>query len=229
MINPSRVSLISMASVVLLAPQPAPGQVRGAFIARLGTDTVHIERFERDGNKIAGTILQRTPTFRVIRWTMSLDADGNPVRYEASGTDAAGAPLLNGVSGSLEFGRDSVVRTAYRNGQMETQRLAAPNGAVPSPGLPYVGVTYLSYEWAFAALRRRLASGGDTALYQLSMFAAQPAPSKTRAWVVGTGLRRAQLLRRREEWIQVRPWRPPRRRRLDCHHVSLPRASASPT
>ena len=185
MINPSRVSLISMASVVLLAPQPAPGQVRGAFIARLGTDTVHIERFERDGNKIAGTILQRTPTFRVIQWTMSLDADGNPVRYDASGTDAAGAPLLNGVSGSLEFGRDSVVRTAYRNGQMETQRLAAPNGAVPSPGLPYVGVTYLSYEWAFAALRRRLASGGDTALYQLSMFAAQPAPSKTRAWVVG--------------------------------------------
>jgi hypothetical protein len=48
-----------------------------------------------------------------------------------------------------------------------------------------VGVTYLSYEWAFAALRRRVATGGDTALYQLALIAAQPSPSRTRAWLVG--------------------------------------------
>ena len=158
---------------------------RGGFIARLGNDTVHIEQFERSGNVITGTVLQRTPTFRMIRWSMSLDANGNPLKYDAKATDASGAPLLNGVTGSLEFARDTIVRTAYRNGQSETARVFAPNGAVPSPGLPYVGVTYLSYEWAFAALRKRVASGGDSALFQLSMLAAQLAPSKTPAWIVG--------------------------------------------
>ena len=79
---------------------PALGQSsRGGFIARLGTDTVQIERFERAGNTISGIVLQRTPTFRTIRWTMALDASGNPARYEATATDAAGQPLLNGTTG----------------------------------------------------------------------------------------------------------------------------------
>ena len=186
MIHLRRIAVIVAALSGTLGQAGLAQSERGAFIARLGADTVHIERFERTGNVISGTVLQRTPTFRTIQWTMTLDANGNPVRYEAKTTDAAGAPMLNNVTGSLEFGRDTIVRTAYRNGQMETHRLPAPNGAVPSPGLPYVGVTYLSYEWAFNALRRRLANGGDTALYQLSLSAAPPAPSKVRAWVVGT-------------------------------------------
>jgi hypothetical protein len=186
MLTLCRIAVASIAGVALVAHQAAAQSERGAFLARLGTDTVHLERFERNGNTISGTVLQRTPTFRTIQWTMTLDANGSPSRYEAKTTDAAGAPMLNGVTGTMDFGRDTIVRTAYRNGQMETQRLAAPNGAVPSPGLPYVGVTYLSYEWAFNALRRRLTSGGDTALYLLTLFAAQPAPGKTRAWVVGT-------------------------------------------
>jgi hypothetical protein len=180
-----RVGIGAIAGAALFAKAAAAQTERGGFIARLGADTVHIERFERTGNSISGTILQRTPTFRTITWRMTLDASGSPSGYEASATDASGAPILNGVSGALEFRRDTIIRTAYRNGQIETQRIAAPNGAVPSPGLPYVGVTYLSYEWAFAALRRRIATGGDSAFYQLSMNAAQPAPSKARAWVVG--------------------------------------------
>jgi hypothetical protein len=166
---------------------PALGQTsRGAFIARLGTDTVQLERFERSGNTISGTVLQRTPTFRAIKWSMTLDASGRPARYEAAATDASGQPLLNGTSGSMEFAGDTIVRTAYRNGQAETARLAAPNGAVPSPNLPYVGVTFLAYEWAFDALRRRLPTSGDTALYQLTLLAGQAAPSTTRAWIIGT-------------------------------------------
>jgi len=185
MLSPCRMALVPIAGALVSHPVVAQTE-RGGFIARLGTDTVHVERFERTGNTIKGTVLQRTPTFRTIRWQMTLSANGSPSHYQATVTDATGAPVLNGVTGTMEFGRDTIVRTTYRNGQMETQRLAAPNGALPSPGLPYVGVTYLSYEWAFDALRRRLASGGDTALYQLTMVAAQPAPSRTRAWIVSS-------------------------------------------
>lgn len=180
------VSRIALACLGLLAGRILPAQAaRGAFIARLGNDTVHIEHFERNGNTISGTVLQRTPTFRTIRWTMTLDGSGNPAHYEARAADASGEPLLNGVTGTMEFARDTIVRTAYRNGQPETSRVFAPNGAVPAPGLPYVGVTFLAYEWGFGALRRRLVTGGDTALYQLSLVVAQAAPSKARAWVVG--------------------------------------------
>jgi hypothetical protein len=92
---------ISAVSIAVVSREPIFAQpTRGGFIARLGNDTVHVERFERDGNKITGTILQRTPTFRVIRWTMMFDASGNPARYESSGTDASGASLLNGIAGS---------------------------------------------------------------------------------------------------------------------------------
>ena len=145
---------------------------------------MHLERFARDGNRISGTILQRTPTFRVITWSLTLDGKGNPARYEARTVDASGAPVLNGATGSMEFAGDTIVRTSYRNGQAETQRIAAPSGAVPSPSLPYVGVTFLSYEWAFAALRKRAAMGSDTSLYQLTLIAGQTAPSRTRAWIV---------------------------------------------
>lgn len=185
---PSRRRLF-VACVGLVSSSLAGAQTtRGGFIARLGADTVHIERFERTGNRFSGTVLQRTPTYRAVRWTMTVDDAGKSTRYETNVVDAAGNPMLNAVTGSMEFARDTIVRTAYRNGQAETQRIYAPNGAFPSPGLPYVGVSYLSYEWSFDALRQRLAAGNaaDTSLYQLALVAMQPAPAKTRAWVVGS-------------------------------------------
>ena len=180
--------MAAIAGIATFSPALAAGQtVRGGFIARLGTDTVHIERFERAGNTYTGTILQRTPSFRKIDWTLTLDTKGMPTRYEAKAADATGNPFLNGATGTMAWERDSIVRTAYRNGQAETQSIPAAAGTFPSPGLPYVGVSYLSYEWGFDALRKRLASGGatDTSLNQLTLFTTQRAPAKTRAWVVG--------------------------------------------
>ena len=186
MSSPSRIVVVGVWTAFgLTSSLDAQSTERGAYIARLGNDTVHIERFVRQDNRVSGTILQRTPTFRSITWSMTLDGKGDPARYEARTTDAAGAPLLNGVTGTMEFVGDTIVRTSYRNGQAETLRIAAPNGTVPSPSLPYVGVTFLSYEWGFAAARKRAAAGRDTSLYQLTLLAGQTQPSKTRAWVVG--------------------------------------------
>ena len=181
-----RASLVAACAATVYPSLASAQSAHGGFIARLGADTVHIERFERAGNTFAGTILQRTPTFRRIEWTLTIDANGKPTRYEAKAVDAAGAAFLNGATGTMEFGRDTIVRTAYRNGQAETQSIFAAEGAFPSPGLPYVGVSYLSYEWGFDALRKRLASGttADTSLHQLTLIAGQRAPAKTRAWVI---------------------------------------------
>jgi hypothetical protein len=158
-----------------------PSGESGGFVATLGRDTVHLERFTRTGNTVAGTILVRTPAFRVINWSMTVDASGRPQRYDVSASDAKDAAILNGVAGTLSFVGDSVTRDAYRNGQRETSRLAAPNGAFAAPGLPYVGVSYLMYEAALADARRR----ADSSIYLVSMLPAATAIQKNRAWFIG--------------------------------------------
>ena len=77
-----RIAVVAVIQLVLAGAIHGQQRTQGAFIARLGADTVHLERFTREGNRIAGTILQRTPTFRVITWNMTMDQQGNPGNRE---------------------------------------------------------------------------------------------------------------------------------------------------
>jgi hypothetical protein len=54
----------------------------GGFVATLGTDTVHVGRFVRRGNRLEGTIVTHAPTTRVVTYSMAFNADGSPARYE---------------------------------------------------------------------------------------------------------------------------------------------------
>jgi hypothetical protein len=159
---------------------------RGGFVATLGTDTVHIERFVRSGNSIEGTIVTRTPRTRLVRYTADLDAQGRLVRYVVATTEADGAPVrTTGTEGSLKFGSDTIVRETLKNGQPDTQRIAAPFGAVPSPSIPYIEVSYLMYEMAFAEARTRTSATTELAIYQLTMIPSQLTPQRTRVWFIG--------------------------------------------
>jgi hypothetical protein len=169
-----------------VAPASQPSIERGGFVATLGTDTVHIERFERAPGMLHGTIVTRIPTTRVTRWTLSLDAAGAPVHYTME-TRAVDGTLLthNWASGTFAWSGDTIVRRTIRNREPVEDRIAAPRHTLPGPGIPYVGVTYLTYELAFADARRRAATAADTALYSLPMLGAVTRPAKTRAWLVG--------------------------------------------
>jgi hypothetical protein len=63
--------------------------------------------------------------------------------------------------------------------------IAAPAGVVPGALLPYIGLSYLTYEIAFAAGRARANGAADGAIYQLTMMAEQPSPQRTTVWFVG--------------------------------------------
>lgn len=154
-------------------------------MATLGTDTVHIERFTTVAGAMRGTIVTRVPTTRVITWSLTLDSAGLPLRYSVATHDSDLRPLRhNGAFGSIDFG-DTIVRHAIRNNEMTTSRIVAPRHTFVGPTVPYIGVSYLMYEAAFAELRARAAERRDTSLLTLTMFAGQSAPSKTRAWLVG--------------------------------------------
>jgi hypothetical protein len=155
---------------------PTPAGTSGGFIATLGADTVHVERFTRVGNRIEGTIITRTPAFRSATWSLSLSTDGAPARYDVETRDASGAVVA--PTGAMVYASDTIVREALRNGQRETQRVPIRSAAFPSPSLPYIGVSYLMLESAIGDARRR----GDSVITQLTMIPAQLAPQRTRTW-----------------------------------------------
>jgi hypothetical protein len=172
--------------IVALVAQSASAQT-GSFVATLGRDTVHLERFSRTGNVLDGVIVTRVPETRIVKYKITYRDGGGLAKYEFQTTDAAGTPLRhNGASGSLVYSGDSIIRRSIDKGQEVETRMAAPNGAVAGPNIPYVGVTYLMYEEAFAAARRRVATGLDSSIFLLSMLTGQREPQRSRIWFVGT-------------------------------------------
>lgn len=155
-------------------------------MATLGTDTVHVEIFTTMSGAMRGTIVTRVPTTRIINWSLTHDSTGLPVRYVVETHDIDLRPLThNGAAGAMDFG-DTTVRTTIRGTEELTHRIATPRHTFPAPTIPYIGVSYLMYEAAFADARERASTRRDTSLWTLTMHAAQAAPSRTRAWLVGT-------------------------------------------
>lgn len=158
----------------------------GGFVATLGTDTVQVETFRRRGNRLEGTVVTRSPTTRIVKYTMIFDAGDRPVRYEVDTRAPDGTPFRNpGMSGSLTLSPDSIVRETLQDGQPVAQRMAAPRGGYPSPGLPYLGVSYLMYQYALADARRRTAPDSQAYVSLLTMFPFQKSPQRLKAWFVG--------------------------------------------
>jgi DUF2911 family protein len=175
-------------SLIFVALAAAGAQAQtGSFVATLGRDTVHLERFSRKGNVLDGVIVTRVPETRIVKYQITYRDGGGFERYEFQTTDANGTPLRsNGASGSLVYVGDSIIRRSIDKGEEVETRLRAPNGAFAGPSIPYVGVTYLMYEEAFAAARKRVASGLDSSIFLLGMFTAQKEPQRSRIWFVGS-------------------------------------------
>jgi hypothetical protein len=73
---------ISMAVLSLAASSAAAQEESGAFIVRLGRDTVAVERFTRTADRIEGIMVNRTPRTSVRNYTAHLRPDGTVSRLE---------------------------------------------------------------------------------------------------------------------------------------------------
>lgn len=79
----SRFLLVALALPGLFLTSPAAGQEgadSGAFVVRLGTDTLAMERYVRSGNRIEGLAVNRSPRAVARRLLIELAADGSVVR-----------------------------------------------------------------------------------------------------------------------------------------------------
>jgi hypothetical protein len=136
-------------------PSPAAAQ-SGAYVIRLGNDTIAVEQYTRTGNRIEGTLVQRSPRAMVTRYVVMLNANGTPASLEQSTRLPDGSLPVNAPQKlTATFTSDSVVSQIHRD-SVVTIRLAA-RGAYPA-----ILNAFSLYALPSAALR---ASGRDSATY----------------------------------------------------------------
>jgi hypothetical protein len=156
-------------------PTPVPA-ASTTLLARLGTDTIAIERYTRTPTHMEGLIVTRLPVTRIGRYSVELGANGAPLRADFSQRDGDGAALANGLQSlSARFTRDSAIFVGHRSAGDTTQAFA-----LRGPVLPFVANSYGLYELALARIS---ASGRDSmefALVPLAIGTRQATPRAVR-------------------------------------------------
>ena len=134
-----------------LAAAPA-GTTTGAFVVRLGNDTMVVERYVRSADRLEAWSVNRQPATVSRHYVVTFDASGTPVRMDYDGARADGSqPKTNAT---LEFGADTTIVTVIRDTTRQVLRI--PAGHV----IPALGNSFALTELAIA---RFLATGKDSA------------------------------------------------------------------
>jgi hypothetical protein len=147
------------------APTPVSGPETAAFLVRLGSDTVAVERFTLTADRLEGDVVLRSPA-RIGHYVVTLGPTGLPSRAEYSVRRPDGSPVpTTPRSATLTFGTDTVVSVVTRDTTV-TRRVAARE-AFPSIS-PAFGPVEL-------ALRHLVASGRDSTDVRMVAFGGQSA------------------------------------------------------
>lgn len=140
-------------AVLALAAAPAAAQESGAYVVRLGRDTVVVEQFTRTADRIEGTLVGHTPRTAVRTYTATLRPDGGISRLEVV-TRIPAAPELLPQTLTVTVGADSADWRTQRGDTVREGRMAVTGDATP----------WLGNAWGLAqpVLRAALARGADS-------------------------------------------------------------------
>jgi len=148
-------ALTSLACRPATSPSPSAAQ-SAAYVIRLGNDTIAVDQYTRTGNRIEGTLVQRSPRASVTRYLVLLNANGTPASIEQSTRLPDGSMIPNAPrSVTATFTADSIVSQVQRD-SIVTIRMAARDA------FPTVLNAFSLYAVPIAALR---ASGRDSAMF----------------------------------------------------------------
>lgn len=141
-------------ALAALAAAPAAAQESGAFIIRLGRDTVVVEQYTRTGDRIEGTMVGRTPRTSIRSYTATLRPDGTVSRLEMT-TRVPAAPELLPQTVTIVTGADSADVRIVRGDTVRESRVAASAQAFP--------FVFNSYALTEPLIRFAAAQGADSA------------------------------------------------------------------
>jgi hypothetical protein len=106
-------------------------QDSGAFVVRLGTDTVSLEQYTRTATQLRGEYVIRSPRTVHRIYTADLNPDGSIRRFELVTHNISGGPGPMETKMSVDLSGDSAVMTAPRGDSSVTSKLAIPKGTFP--------------------------------------------------------------------------------------------------
>lgn len=131
----SRVSLCVLAAAVILPAATARAQApvdSGAFVTRLGRDTVYVERYVRSRQRLIGDQLALSPRPTIFHYVIDYGPDGlaDSARLDVRPPRAA-ASAEPELSTRIAFDGDSATIVQRRGDSARSRRVAISAGTVP--------------------------------------------------------------------------------------------------
>jgi hypothetical protein len=150
---------LALAVVIAAAPLRAqsPAADSGAFVTRLGADTLALERFVRTAHDVEAEVVLRVPSTLRTRYRLELTPAGELSRMESVSREPR-APFGERRE-TISRAGDSLRVETTQDGRTRVAMVAAARDA-----LPFIDMIHWPYE---VALRRHLAAGRDSAALPL--------------------------------------------------------------
>lgn len=117
--------------VALLLAMTMMVQDSGAFVVRLGNDTLSLEQYTRTATQLRGEYVIRTPRSLHRIYTIDLNPDGTVRRLQLVTHNIGGGPGPMETKNSVDFSGDSAVLVSPRGDSSGTEKLAVPKGTFP--------------------------------------------------------------------------------------------------
>jgi len=106
-------------------------QDSGAFVVRLGNDTLSLEQYTRSATQLRGEYVIRTPRSLHRIYTLDLNPDGTVRHVEVVTHNIGGGPGPMETKNSADFSGDTVIMVSPRGDSSVTTKLAVPRGTFP--------------------------------------------------------------------------------------------------
>ncbi|HYU28757.1 MAG TPA: DUF2911 domain-containing protein [Gemmatimonadales bacterium] len=106
-------------------------QDSGAFVVRLGNDTLSMEQYTRTATQLRGEYVIRSPRSLHRIYTFDLYPDGTIRRLQLVTHAIGGGPGPAETRNSVDFSGDSAVLVSPRGDSSVTTKLAVPRGTFP--------------------------------------------------------------------------------------------------
>ena len=117
--------------VALLLAMTMAIQDSGAFVVRLGVDTLSLEQYRRAGTQLRGEYVIRLPRTVHRVYTADLNPDGSVRRFELVTHNIGGEPGPMETKTSIDFSGDSAIMKSPRGDSTTTTKIAVPKGTFP--------------------------------------------------------------------------------------------------
>ena len=138
--------LVFLALVAGTAPLAAQ---QATFVYRLGKDTVAIEQYAHQGNRIAGSMVQRVgAAVTVVRYEMTYGNDGRPTAAKIARTQPDGSPVPNQPTETrFTVTADSIIRETVRPDSVQRVAFGARSATIAFPVYVYGPTEVLAAAW----------------------------------------------------------------------------------